>query len=196
MTLPWRNSLEARAERAAPKATLEQKPVPGGWTVERIELLKALWIDGLSCSQIAEQLNEQFQSSFSRNAVIGKAVRLKLDGRRAPTAPGKLRTDQRAPPVRAGTIRIANNNLHVEPEPQASIQSGQESIGRRDILTIRAFECRWPFGDPQADDFTLCGAKADGSRPYCAIHSAIAYQTPPEGRRTGNQLMRGLRRYV
>jgi GcrA cell cycle regulator len=46
------------------------------WTDERVELLKKLWAEGLSASQIANQLG-----GVSRNAVIGKVHRLKLSGR-------------------------------------------------------------------------------------------------------------------
>ena len=44
-----------------------------GWTDERVELLKRLWLDGLSASQIAKQLG-----GVTRNAVIGKVHRLGL----------------------------------------------------------------------------------------------------------------------
>ncbi|RUW32744.1 GcrA cell cycle regulator, partial [Mesorhizobium sp. M1A.F.Ca.IN.020.06.1.1] len=46
------------------------------WTDERVELLRKLWSEGLSASQIAAQLG-----GVSRNAVIGKVHRLKLSGR-------------------------------------------------------------------------------------------------------------------
>ena len=46
------------------------------WTDERVELLKKLWADGLSASQIASKLGE-----VTRNAVIGKVHRLGLAGR-------------------------------------------------------------------------------------------------------------------
>ena len=46
------------------------------WTDERVELLKKLWIDGLSASQIAAELG-----NVTRNAVIGKVHRLGLSGR-------------------------------------------------------------------------------------------------------------------
>lgn len=45
------------------------------WTPEGVELLKKLWAEGLSCSQIAAQLG----GGISRNAVIGKVHRLGLD---------------------------------------------------------------------------------------------------------------------
>ncbi len=46
------------------------------WTEERVELLKKLWTDGLSASQIAGQMG-----GVTRNAVIGKVHRLGLSGR-------------------------------------------------------------------------------------------------------------------
>lgn len=46
------------------------------WTDERVELLKRLWSEGLSASQIADQLG-----GITRNAVIGKVHRLKLESR-------------------------------------------------------------------------------------------------------------------
>lgn len=52
------------------------------WTDERIDLLKQLWGDGLSASQIAAQLG-----GVTRNAVIGKVHRLKLDSRLKASVP-------------------------------------------------------------------------------------------------------------
>ena len=46
------------------------------WTDDRVELLKKLWADGLSASQIAGELG-----GITRNAVIGKVHRLGLSGR-------------------------------------------------------------------------------------------------------------------
>ena len=46
------------------------------WNDERVELLKKLWADGLSASQIAGRLG-----GVTRNAVIGKVHRLGLSGR-------------------------------------------------------------------------------------------------------------------
>src|SRR5918994_5786801 len=51
------------------------------WTDERVELLRKLWSEGLSASQIAAQLG-----SVTRNAVIGKVHRLKLSSRGRTTA--------------------------------------------------------------------------------------------------------------
>ncbi|MEL7026638.1 MAG: GcrA family cell cycle regulator, partial [Pseudomonadota bacterium] len=46
------------------------------WTEERVDVLKRLWADGKSASQIANELG-----GVTRNAVIGKAHRLGLSNR-------------------------------------------------------------------------------------------------------------------
>jgi len=53
------------------------------WTDERVELLRKLWMDGLSASQIAAEL----ANGITRNAVIGKVHRLGLSGRVKCAAP-------------------------------------------------------------------------------------------------------------
>ena len=52
------------------------------WTDDRVEILKKLWAEGLSASQIARELGD-----VTRNAVIGKVHRLGLAGRASPTKP-------------------------------------------------------------------------------------------------------------
>jgi len=49
------------------------------WTDERVDLLKDLWSQGKSASDIADILG-----NITRNAVIGKAHRLGLSGRPSP----------------------------------------------------------------------------------------------------------------
>lgn len=52
------------------------------WTDERVALLKKLWMEGLSASQIAAELS----GGVTRNAVIGKVHRLKLSARAKPAS--------------------------------------------------------------------------------------------------------------
>jgi GcrA cell cycle regulator len=65
------------------------------WTEERIERLKAMWAQGATASQIADELG-----GVSRNAVIGKAHRLGLEARPSPVKPGDEK-EHRAPATSA-----------------------------------------------------------------------------------------------
>ena len=57
------------------------------WTDERVELLKKMWIEGQSASQIAKELG-----GVTRNAVIGKVHRLGLSNRATGGTPAPAAT--------------------------------------------------------------------------------------------------------
>ena len=39
--------------------------------------------------------------------------------------------------------------------------------------------CRWPFGDPQEDEFHFCGKLKHTDQPYCRKHIEMAYRPDP-----------------
>lgn len=162
------------------------------WTEERVELLKKLWAEGLSASQVAKQLG-----GVTRNAVIGKIHRLGLSGRATtnraprsrpatpraaaprPSAPAKPKAVEETP-VEAATPDMPANPLPVEVEP------GQLAT----VLTLTEHTCKWPIGDPGTDGFHFCGRGADASMPYCAEHARLAYQ-PVQPRRRNDRQRKG-----
>jgi GcrA cell cycle regulator len=164
-----------------------------GWTDERVELLKKLWADGLSASQIAAELG-----GVTRNAVIGKVHRLGLSGRaKSPAStsprPRKPRSHQMLrvsrPTIRGNTALAHAFDYEVEPEPDVVenvIPIGQ----RRTLLELTEETCRWPIGDPGTADFFFCGGQSISSLPYCAYHSRVAYQ-PASDRRRDRRPVRG-----
>lgn len=65
------------------------------WTDERVELLKKMWGEGQSASQIAKELG-----GVTRNAVIGKVHRLGLSNRSSGgAAPDAAKTEAKAKPA-------------------------------------------------------------------------------------------------
>lgn len=163
-----------------------------GWTDERVELLKKLWQDGLSASQIAKQLG-----GVTRNAVIGKVHRLGLSGRATPSKP--QRTVFKAPrPARPVTPAIAAPRRIAEAAPQQSapVRYVDERPGTATVLTLGAHMCKWPIGDPSLDSFTFCGRRSDEG-PYCDEHASVAYQPVQSKKKSGAaELARSLRRYI
>ena len=163
-----------------------------GWTDERVELLKKLWQDGLSASQIAKQLG-----GVTRNAVIGKVHRLGLSGRATPSKP--QRTVFKAPrPARPVTPAIAAPRRIAEAVPQQSapVRYIDERPGTATVLTLGAHMCKWPIGDPSLDSFTFCGRRSDEG-PYCDEHASVAYQPVQSKKKSGAaELARSLRRYI
>ena len=169
------------------------------WTDERVELLKKLWADGLSASQIAAQLG-----GVSRNAVIGKVHRLKLSSRgRATASPARQKKTQQASSSvksasRAATVsRSMTTSLgatalqaQFDAEPVARqmlrpVENVVVPISRR-LMLIQLNErtCKWPNGDPLSEDFHFCGNDSAETGPYCNYHSRIAFQPASERRRS------------
>jgi GcrA cell cycle regulator len=73
--------------------------MPVGWTREATEQLAALWQTGASGSLIAAAINRDHGTAFSRNAVIGKVHRLKLNvvhPRAQATSAGRVGKAERA----------------------------------------------------------------------------------------------------
>jgi len=148
------------------------------WTDERVDLLKKLWSEGLSASQIAAQLG-----GVSRNAVIGKVHRLKLSSRgRATAAPAR----QKKAATQGSTVTKSVTRA-AEPVARHYIRPVENvvvPISRRlQLVELTERTCKWPNGDPLAEDFHFCGNDAAETGPYCTYHSKVAFQPASERRR-------------
>ena len=84
------------------------------WTEERIERLKAMWTEGATASQIADELG-----GVSRNAVIGKAHRLGLEARPSPVKPGEEK-ERPAPAATAAPAAKPTPAARPAPRPAAA----------------------------------------------------------------------------
>ena len=173
------------------------------WTEQRIEMLRKLWGQGQTASQIATLLG-----GVTRNAVIGKAHRLGLTGRPSPikregaeaTAPRRKPAAQRrqqpaiAPmpaPRHAAAIHTpapapaepryaapAPEIAQARVEPQAVAPKAPSAP--RVAAQAGSKSCSWPVGDPKQPGFHFCGDVAEPGRPYCAHHCGIAYHRKSE----------------
>ena len=181
-----------------------------GWTDERVETLKKLWMEGLSASQIAGELGE----GVTRNAVIGKVHRLKLSARAKPTnsAP-RARPAARPAPRRVASPSAGLSSMGAGvAKPRPMMASRPQSIGatalahnpqtehqlyvapvvaelfipedkRLSLLQLTEATCKWPIGDPLTKDFYFCGQHSLESGPYCEFHSRRAYHQVEKKRR-------------
>ena len=100
------------------------------WTDERIERLKALWTQGVTASQIADELG-----GVSRNAVIGKAHRLGLQSRPSPVKPNEAEPAA-APAAASAQVeaprREAAPQPAPKPEPKGAIAPAASARGAED----------------------------------------------------------------
>jgi GcrA cell cycle regulator len=165
-----------------------------------VELLKKLWTEGLSASQIAGRLG----AGVTRNAVIGKVHRLNLSGRAQqprstqPRAPRKQREPSLAGgrpgggrpgmPTAGSTALKHVLRAEMQPRPMALPEPKPLRLvdlpqgGRVTILHLSDKTCKWPIGDPGSEDFCFCGHGPRDGSPYCEYHARLAYQ-PMQDRR-------------
>jgi GcrA cell cycle regulator len=187
------------------------------WTDERVELLRKLWSDGLSASQVAAELGP----GITRNAVIGKIHRLGLAERAKTTSalrPRAAKSSRPAAPaprggghvghghvghggvvhggtVHGGGVIHGNVALAFAPQTVAVARTAPEDevviplSERVTLMDLRESMCRWPMGDPTTPEFRFCGGRSPvGGGPYCAHHARVAYQPAQDRRRSREQL--------
>lgn len=160
------------------------------WDDDKVELLKRLWAQGLSASQISRRIR-----GFSRMAVIGKVHRLGLDPRHG--MPGQAQVRRRAGRrSRAKQKRVWINmqafgliDKHTNTKrlsPDSCVAPPDDYIvparQRKQLLELEDGHCRWPVGDPLKPDFYFCGAKKIPGLSYCEHHARRAFQPPPARR--------------
>lgn len=172
------------------------------WTPElETEVLK-LWDEGLSASLIAKQLHGE-GGGPSRNAVIGKVTRLRDRAAKAgEPAPEK----RQAPRVPRAVGAYPERTLHEGRAPAAprALKETPPRSPARELMRVVPTQactpqpltsggCKWPIGDPKADDFGFCGAPRDVTLPYCEDHLRLAH--PPRAAASAKELYRSLRRH-
>lgn len=153
------------------------------WTEQKIQMLRDMWGNGYSASEIAKRLG-----GMTRNAVIGKAHRLKLSSR-----PSPIRRDEDGaalggsvvPAMKTPRKRVMLRPLPPVPMPSTAIKPVKDNLRSTDTLkrvegiaVTKAGDrhCRWPVGDPRSPDFRFCGCNAYEGLPYCIDHARVAYQ--------------------
>jgi GcrA cell cycle regulator len=132
------------------------------WTDERVDELRVRWAAGDAASAIARDLGT------TRNAVIGKAGRLKLSAKSAPKS------------VARQPVPITAPSSPPSADPLAR-PSRRKRIYR--LVDLTNYTCRWPLWNSDAEPRIFCGLSAslENGRPYCAKHTRMAY-TPARSR--------------
>ncbi|MGE0109193.1 MAG: GcrA family cell cycle regulator [Bdellovibrionales bacterium] len=160
------------------------------WTEQQVQTLKKMWGNGYSASDIAKNLG----NGVTRNAVIGKAHRLKL------SAGATVRSMPQPPSKNTGTpitkikkvsakkcinfhsiapVQQKTNELveRIQRQPLPRISDVVKRTEGIPVTKAGEHHCRWPIGDPRSPDFRFCGCKTVDGLPYCVDHARIAYQT-------------------
>ncbi|WP_143276077.1 GcrA family cell cycle regulator [Brevundimonas diminuta] len=146
------------------------------WTPERTQQLIALWKEGRTAAWIAHALGPD----VSRCAVLGKVYRLGLarepEARRVrPAAPSRSKSRR----TKETASRTASRPSG-PPEPGTAaaplaVAIALPSRPTATLLSVKAGQCRWPYGCSGEAGFGLCG-RTVARGAFCAAHAEVGYQ--------------------
>ncbi len=115
------------------------------WDIQNKALLRKLWSEGLTATEIANRIG----GDATKNSVIGMSHRMKLP--------------KRLPPVNMRPKKVKPTPVATPPDNVSPLMIPVEKI--------RNGQCRFPYGDPRDSGFSLCGHKTRGAtKPYCDKH--------------------------
>ena len=156
------------------------------WDPHTITQLRDLWGQGLTTAVIGQRLN------VSKNAVVGKAHRLKLPPRPSPIRrageAGRIESKTSRPPQKRLTRILLGTEAGSAPPavifapltpaalPKLPSLPTAEHPSRRTGHSLTVRQCSWPIGDPGMPSFHFCASDAELGKPYCREHCGIAYR--------------------
>ena len=137
------------------------------WTPEREEKLKKLWKKGHSGSEIAIMLGDT-----TRNAVIGKVHRLKLETRLI-----SKKSAQKVNTEKDNGLEVKNQKLGRKARFKALLlDKNFEPENPTKLEDLSDDHCRWPIGEKMEPASLFCGRKSMEKFPYCKLHLLYAFQ--------------------
>lgn len=160
------------------------------WNPEQLAELRSLWAKGWTAKRIGDKLG------ITRNAVVGKARRLGLEGRVPSVHPRPIQKQVRI--VHAAGITKANearraakkrkrhNDGNIrQPTLPSSLAAARRFTDMKEprslnvpLVELTEGSCRWP-NDKFESPFLFCGNAAAFGSPYCGFHTRCAYEPKP-----------------
>jgi len=137
------------------------------WTEEREQRLRKLWEKGYTASQIAEMLGDT-----TRNAVIGKAHRLKLAARAASKQSKSLKKQDSVGGLNKQEGYISRKSRF----KSLLLDKNFEVENPKKLEELSDKNCRWPMGHPDEENFYFCGRNPVEGFSYCKLHVLYAFQ--------------------
>ncbi len=147
------------------------------WTLSAEAKLRDLWASGVSATVISKAFN----GAVSRDAVIGKANRLGLPGRRVgrhvrrPSGPPSMTAGVVKSGGTGGGLRFGRHEPGVKPPtPLAAPEVVPVGVpGGVAFADLKPGHCRFDVsGARHPENYRFCGADRESGSAYCAAHRA------------------------
>jgi GcrA cell cycle regulator len=135
----------------------------GKWTAEQNDALRKLHSLGLSGAQAAWAINQEFRTTYSRSAIIGRSHRLGL------TQPMVIKRMQKKAAAKVDKPRSTKPiKIFVA---EAFVARAADVVPRHlPLLDLKPDDCRYPYGD---GPFSFCGHGKTPGSSYCFEHDCL-----------------------
>jgi GcrA cell cycle regulator len=166
------------------------------WAPEHSDALREFIAKGLSFSEAAQAINSRFNTSYSRNAALGRARRLGLgsDDRRQPSMPVKPAdlhdiAESRASDSRTSTL-VWPVPLFKESKP-LNLRCVEIEPRHLSVIELERDDCRYPYGgDEENEAITFCGHPRRLGSAYCTPHFHLSRNPVPPERAMSSVVLR------
>ncbi len=154
---------------------------------------------GMSFSAIAEAINAKFRTSYSRNAVLGRATRMALAG--ASQSHGGTTSPSITGPSITETSRLRRiheraNSRPWRPRPilaateTAPLRCADVVPRHLSLLELECDDCRYPYGgDEEGETITFCGHPRHPGSSYCAAHFDLSVGPGTASERAADRIL-------
>ena len=161
---------------------------PTNWAPEHSDALREHLAKGMPFSEIAKAINSRFNTTYSRNAALGRARRMGLAGEERSTSPSGAKsptlqgigeprpTEPRMPAFRWPAPVFER----VKPKKLRCVKIEPRHLSLTDL---EHGDCRYPYGgDEEGEAITFCGHPRRAGSSYCTPHFHLSRNPlpPPE----------------
>jgi GcrA cell cycle regulator len=149
---------------------------PSNWASAHCDALRDYFLKGMSYAEIGREINVRFGTTYTRNAVIGRAKRMGL------VLPERVKSPPIVPPLPNGSCSLRQHR-RASPKPGQLPKSAlkrAEPVKLRcvgiqprliSLLELAPGDCRYPYGgDKDGEEISFCGHPRRPGSSYCAPH--------------------------
>jgi GcrA cell cycle regulator len=149
------------------------------WPPAHSEALREFFAKGMSYSAIADAINAKFGTCYTRNAALGRATRMRLEGPAPFEEQGTPSPEAKAPGIRIYPHRMHERRLSgfwrrppvFEATEVQKLRTADVVPRHLSLLQLECGDCRYPYGgDERGEAITFCGHPQRADSSYCAAH--------------------------
>jgi GcrA cell cycle regulator len=150
------------------------------WAPEHCEALRVYRGRGLSYGEIARILNAKFGTAYTRNAALGRGMRMGLPSPERPVGGGKRLAACRASDRKGRAVTQSAKRPAIRPTGATGPVKRRKPVPLRcvgvtprliSLVQLERGDCRYPYGgDRDGEAISFCGHPRLPGSSYCAPH--------------------------